>query len=742
MKAVASASSTDPSGVGGLRAGKTIIYKFRHRIVGPVVVIWLALTIASVAVRTVVWYQLSNTVDGIIGGTRLSEGVNGLFSALQSAESSQRGFLLTGDDRYLTPFKEAETALSGYFSRLAASAAKDPVFEADLLKLRGQAELKMDEMRDTIKLRRDKGLTAALEKVNSHKGEEEMDNIRSLTDKMRKESTTFDSSAGEQTRRQIESGLKFTLFAGVSGIGAGLFALYLVRVGYLQEKQQRRLAAERNEAQLGLKEKSAFLANMSHEIRTPMNAILGFGELLEGESLTPRQGQYVRAIRQSGKSLLTLVNDVLDLSKLEAGKLELHLEPTEISELCNFLQTMFSQQAIAKGLSLQFDVEPMPRALLLDRLRLRQVLVNLVSNAIKFTDQGAVRTIVQWLPKSEDKSCGSVLISVEDTGPGISEEKQKEIFQPFVQSNQSAGGENQGTGLGLSIVHRFADMMGGAITLKSIPGKGSIFQLRIDEGSVSARLPVTDLEEETGLTDLNDFKPTTFLVVDDNESNRNLIVGMFERTHHQLRVAANGREAFESLSKFRADLVLLDIRMPVMDGRATLTEIRKLAGMELLPVIAVTASNQADDDREIRHRFSGYIRKPFSRRTLYNALAEFLPRGAAGAEAPQSPPPPAPPSGSLATARKAGDWRALTASLRQLHVTEWEVLRESLAIKDTQGFALKLHALARSSDCQPLTVYAELLAQHARTYSVRDLEKHLLEFPALLQTVEQHSEGT
>jgi len=434
---------------------------------------------------------------------------------------------------------------------------------------------------------------------------------------------------------------------------------------------------------------------------------------------------------------LQLINDVLDLSKLEAGRLELCLEPADVREICGFLQMMFAQLAAVKFLDLKFEVESAPPGLLLDRLRLRQVLVNLVGNAIKFTDQGFVRLKMKWLPDGNDRSRGTLQIDVADSGTGISSEQREEIFKPFVQSHPRRSGENQGSGLGLHIVQRLMEMMNGTVTLESASGKGSVFSLSFPNIAISARLPVSDMTEQDRLVDFNDFVPAMLLVVDDNAINRNLIASMFARSHHRIQLAQNGKEALEAISKNKPDLVLMDIRMPVMDGRATLAEIRKIPGLELLPVIAVSASIHANDENDLRSRFNGHIRKPFSQHTLYKELEQFLrcasPANAGAAGGDLSAP------GTLATGKKADDWNLLTAELRLLQSREWAVLCESLAIKDTQAFAQRLRTLAQSMQCSPLSIYADALTDYAKTYAVNDLEKHLLEFPALVQVIEKNN---
>jgi signal transduction histidine kinase len=519
------------------------------------VIAWLLLTVASVLSRLMVWNHLAESLRSTEQATLLGDNLNELYTDLQDAETGQRGYLLTGNETYLMPFRKAETAIPPNFNRMADLVTGDRRLQKDLLKLRGLAELRMTELKETIDLRKDQGISAASLAVDSGKGMDLMAQIQKVITNMRAQGHSLFSEAGLATRRQLQLGQNLAMLTGVLGVGAGMIALYLVRVGYLQDKAQRELLEEKVRAEKTAGEKSAFLANMSHEIRTPMNAILGFGELLDGEQLTAKQAQYVRSIRQSGNSLLRLINDVLDLSKFEAGRLELHLEPTDMGELCGFLQTIFSQQAAAKSLGLKFEIVSAPQALLLDRLRLRQVLVNLIGNALKFTNKGSVLTRINWQPESEDRSRGTLLIDIEDTGIGISPEKQKEIFEPFVQAEPRSSDENQGAGLGLNIVKRLMELMKGTVTLESVPGKGSVFHLSIPNVSISARLPVSDLAEDNEPVDFDDFESATLLVVDDNETNRKLILGMFEKTHHTVRVAGNGREALKSITEVKPGLV-------------------------------------------------------------------------------------------------------------------------------------------------------------------------------------------
>lgn len=544
------------------------------------------------------------------------------------------------------------------------------------------------------------------------------------------------SVVAEQVGKSMKHLQQITWVAGLLGVGTGLFALYFYRIDYYQERARRELLEEKLHAEQAVREKSAFLANMSHEIRSPMNAILGFSELLEPDGLTPKQAQYVRAIRDSGAALLHLINDILDLSKLEAGKLELHPDPTDMHDSCEFLRTVFGQQAVIKSLQLQFELSPnLPRALLLDRLRLRQVLVNLLSNAIKFTDRGCVKTRVSWESRGDSRS-GTLLLEVEDTGIGIPAAKLEEIFKPFVQADSRPTAENEGTGIGLTIVKRLTELMGGSLAVESKVGQGTIFRLRFADVPVSGRLPVGDHAEPGEAVDFNDFVPATLLVVDDNQTNRALMAGIFEKTHHQVVFANNGCGALEYLKTDRPDVVLLDIRMPVMDGQTTLVEIRKQASLVSLPVIAVTASSKVGEERELQNQFSGYIRKPFSRQTLFLTLGQFLQRSSPekGLDAQnvvetfKSVPIPSP--------YQAAHWQELALELRSQEATEWPVLRDSLAVNETRAFAHNLFLLGQQAQCAPLITYAATLTTLADGYAISQMERHLAAFPKLVHSIE------
>jgi CheY-like chemotaxis protein len=443
--------------------------------------------------------------------------------------------------------------------------------------------------------------------------------------------------------------------------------------------------------------------------------------------------QYLQSIRSSAASLLQLINDILDMSKIEAGVMEVRREPTDPRELCDFLYTVFSEPSAKKSVKLECRVaEDLPHALLMDRIRLRQVLVNLVGNAVKFTDRGSIDIRVQW--EKQAGSCITLLIEVQDTGVGIPRDKLEAIFKPFVQAGAHREKERVGTGLGLAIARRLTEIMGGTVTAASVLGKGSAFSLRFPDVAISARLPAGEKLDVTQPVNFNELRPSTLLVVDDNQTNCQLVAGMFDGSHHRLYFGANGFEAVEKASALHPDAILLDIRMPGLDGRATLEQIRKVAGLELTPVVAVTASSLLSEETEMKQRFSGYVRKPFSKAELFRELSQFLPRhesealpsGESVAEPNGAPRPPSP---------------MLLAELRRLCVEEWPGLRDSLAVNETKAFAARLQSLSQQWTCPVLGTYAMAVTRAADHYSVVDLETHLSEFSALVERLERDTDA-
>jgi signal transduction histidine kinase/CheY-like chemotaxis protein len=704
----------------------------------------MGLSVGGIVVGVLVWNRLTRTLDGAAANVRFKLALNDVLVSLQDSETGQRGFLLTGDETYLRSFLEAERTLPNEFDSLIEKVATDPEMRKDVLELRAMTEVKLTELRRTIATRRSSGLNAAVKELRNDDGQVLMEKIRSLIATMNNNPRDLFAAHDASTRIELRRALLATLGAGLLGLGSGAFAFYVSRLALQQERDARVLAEQAVRAERAVHEKSTFLANMSHEIRTPMNAILGFSDLLAAD-LPPaaKSSQYARSIRESALSLLELINDILDLSKMEAGMVELHPEPTDLHEVGGFVRTVFAEHAARKGLKLEFAYSAgFPRSLVLDRSRLRQILVNLVGNAVKFTEKGSVSLRFNWAPNDVDRSRGVLSIDVEDTGVGISPQKQEIIFQPFVQAEARRDAERQGTGLGLAIVNGLTHRMGGTIALESAVGRGTVFRLRFPEMVISARLATIEGGDADAPVDFNEFVRSKILVVDDNSMNRDMLEAFFAGTHHTVRFANDGREALGCVRQERPDLVLLDLRMPGMDGRTALQEIRKVSGAEILPVIAVTAANAPESDDRGNAGFSGFVRKPFTRRVLFQEIAAVLPKTARGSHAPFSSlvtqsghGADKSANGSMPAGSPRGDWTELVKALRQLETSTWPEVREGGAINEAKTFSARLAKLGQEANCAPLTEYAEALVRDADLYAVARLEMRLNEFPTLIQSI-------
>ncbi|NPA59361.1 MAG: transporter substrate-binding domain-containing protein, partial [Epsilonproteobacteria bacterium] len=391
-----------------------------------------------------------------------------------------------------------------------------------------------------------------------------------------------------------------------------------------RKKLEQRLIKAKEVADSANKSKSEFLANMSHEIRTPMNAIVGFTELLNEQLEEPKLKSYVKTIQSASNTLLTLINDILDLSKIEAGKLNIEKKPTNLHNLATEVSAIFTMSVQKKGLELIVDIdENLPSSLLLDEVRLRQVLFNLIGNAVKFTAYGFIKLRVKALEVDEHLSKINLEIYVKDSGIGIAQNQLKKIFNEFEQKDGQDTRKFGGTGLGLSISKRLCEMMGGNISVNSIEGKGATFVVHLYNVDISS-IQTDDIQDTSEALNIKNicFNESKILVADDIQDNRELIIKNFENTKVEILSASDGLEAIEVVKSKKPDLILMDIRMPNMDGYEASSKIKEFSKV---PIVALTASVMQNEHEMLKSKnFDGYLRKPVLKRDLFLELSKYL----------------------------------------------------------------------------------------------------------------------
>ncbi len=501
----------------------------------------------------------------------------------------------------------------------------------------------------------------------------------------------------------------------------------------------------KNAAETANRAKSEFLANMSHEIRTPMNAVLGFTEILYGMVTDERQKNYLVSIRTSAKSLLTLINDILDLSKIEARKMELQYESVNLRAVFEDIEQVFSMRIKEKGLKLIIDIAPdIPKKLLLDEVRLRQIIFNLVGNAVKFTEAGYIRIAAQKIQRPNQKENSvDLMLTVEDTGIGIAQDSLEKIFEAFKQQDGQSTKRYGGTGLGLTITKRLVEMMDGAISVQSRIDKGSRFLVVLRDVSVAE-----DGGEGRGIMVSEDekieFEPATVLIVDDIETNRSLVKAYFQDTPLRFLEADNGQEGIRKAREHRPDLIIMDIRMPIMDGCDATALLRSDDILREIPVVALTASGmKGDHERIMACGFDEVLTKPIRRVDMIRHLAPFLPHRMEAIE------PHMPEKAEKGEAPEVLSPEVLERIPQLIQVLEtrcaklWDRARQTGFFDDIAEFGQLMKKLGHAYSVGPLREFGNRLNTQVSTFDIEQINKTLEAYPDLIQEIKSmHREHT
>jgi PAS domain S-box-containing protein len=514
------------------------------------------------------------------------------------------------------------------------------------------------------------------------------------------------------------------------------------------------LRRAKHAAETASREKSEFLANVSHEIRTPLNAVVGFSELLATRTREAVERRYVDSIQESSEHLLQLIDDILDLSKLDAGKLELSPDAVDISRLAEHVLDMFGPRADEKQLSLHLDTpRPGPPTLLLDEPRVRQILVNLVGNAVKFTEQGQVTLAVRVEDVHADRA--ALVLTVTDTGVGIPEEQRERIFDSFTQGDGSTRRTYGGTGLGLTITQRLVHAMDGFIEVDSSSGSGTTFRVTLPEVSIH---PDTHVEEpapaprsaEATESLRHRFDPETVVVADPAPSNRAMLSEQLQATGLTVLQAASGTEVESLLEEETVRAVVLDLGLQDPSSYQLAQRIRSAEETQHIPIIALSTSGKPpSDEQRNEFGFSAFLSKPVRAHRLVDAMASLLGGGstpspepretdAETAGAPQSSSPAVPRPEAT---RPADSPEELARLLNHELPERWEEVRGLKLFDEIESFAEYLLEIAQANRLAGLERYALELAESSAGVDIDRVDRVLERFPDTIREV-RHEAGT
>ena len=539
-------------------------------------------------------------------------------SDMQDLETGQRGYLITGDESYLEPYYSGLNNIESTLHTLTRLTRDNSLQQEYISQLTGLKDSKTEELAQTIKLRRTLGFEAAKAVVLTEAGKHIMDAYRVISAKMHAEEIRLLAQRTQATENSTRTSTVLILLGNIVALGALGIAIFVLT------KARRRLTTALIDANMASVSKSEFLASMSHEIRTPMNGVIGMLTLLQKESLNKQQQHYAQMAKSSAQSLLVIINDILDMSKIEAGKFDIENIEFDLKALLADLSRTMSLRAYDNGVELILDSEGIKQRVVIgDPGRLRQILTNLIGNAIKFTKQGEIVIRAVITAPSDNGDDLRLDCHIIDTGMGIPNHKLGSLFEAFTQADASTTRNFGGTGLGLSIVKNLCVLMNGDVTAQSEVDKGSQFSFNVQLKSSNAHVgPIPSIN----------MGGIPMLVVDDNNTNLEVLSGLLEDKQIQVTACASGEECLTLLERqiqedghCRFEIAILDMQMPNMDGASLASLIRNNAHYNKMKLILMTSMGTQESKQYYSDLgFSGFFHKPVIDSDLYDALALIL----------------------------------------------------------------------------------------------------------------------